>query len=417
MRALVVNCTLKKSPEVSNTEALATVVIDKLRAEGVDVTEIRAVDKKILPGVESDMAGGDECPPTRAAILESEILVIATPTWMARPASVTQRVLERMDAMIAETDDSGHPLAYGKVAGVVVTGNEDGAHHVISEVMGALIDIGFTIPAQAWTYWNRGPGPGKSYLEDDSGHEWSRTTGETAAQNLVAGAKALAETPLPVPIAGEREARGHGVPARGIQRGQPLRPAAGADRRARRLPLRLRHRRHLRRPPLHRTGLQADRVRGAGVRRRAAGRGGDRRRDLGLVGRRDLQAPDDDHRGRGLRLRRARLRRVDVILGADLGALRPRPGGRRRLLRRADVHLRVGAEEDPRRRHLLQPADGGERDLPFLHRQLGLRRRRRELALDARPGGDPRRGAGDRDVLPAVLAALAGRAGPRRGGA
>jgi hypothetical protein len=27
-----------------------------------------------------------------------------------------------------------------------VTGNEDGAHHVISEVSGALGDIGFTIP-------------------------------------------------------------------------------------------------------------------------------------------------------------------------------------------------------------------------------------------------------------------------------
>ena len=202
MKALIVNCTLKPGPETSNTEALAKVVADKLRAEGVTVDEVRAVDKAILPGVESVMGEGDEWPPIRAAILDAEILVIATPTWMARPASVTQRVLERMDAMIAETDDAGHPVAYGKVAGVVVTGNEDGAHHVISEVMGALIDIGFTIPGQAWTYWNRGPGPGKSYLEDDSGHEWSRTTGETAAQNLVAGAKALAETPLPVPIAG-----------------------------------------------------------------------------------------------------------------------------------------------------------------------------------------------------------------------
>jgi multimeric flavodoxin WrbA len=199
MRALIVNCTLKPSPETSNTEALAKVVADKLREEGVEVGEVRAVDKNILPGVESDMGEGDEWPPIREAILAAEILVVATPTWLAHPASVTQRVLERMDAMIAETDDDGRPVAYGKVAGVVVTGNEDGAHHVISEVMGALIDIGFTIPAQAWTYWNRGPGPGKSYLEDDSGHEWSRTTGETAAQNLVAAAKMLTSAPLPVP--------------------------------------------------------------------------------------------------------------------------------------------------------------------------------------------------------------------------
>jgi multimeric flavodoxin WrbA len=202
MKALVVNCTLKPSPETSNTEALAQVVIDKLRAEGVDVTEVRAVDQEIRPGVETDMGEGDEWPAIHDALLASDILVIATPTWLGKPASVTQQVLERMDAMIAETDDAERPVAYGKVAGVVVTGNEDGAHHVISEVMGSLIDIGFTIPGQAWTYWNRGPGPGKSYLEDDSGHEWSRTTGETAAQNLVAAAKVLAAQALPVPVSG-----------------------------------------------------------------------------------------------------------------------------------------------------------------------------------------------------------------------
>jgi hypothetical protein len=138
MKALVINCTLKRSPETSNTEALAKVVVDKLRAEAVEVTEVRAVDKAILPGVESDMGEGDEWPPIRTAILAAEILVVATPTWLARPA--------------------------------------------------------------AWTYWNRGPGPGKSYLEDEAGHAWSRTTGETAAQNLVAVAKALAAAPLPVPI-------------------------------------------------------------------------------------------------------------------------------------------------------------------------------------------------------------------------
>lgn len=200
MRALIINCTLKPSPEASDTEALARMVADKLREEGVEVSELRAVDKAIMPGVESDLGEGDGWPSIREAILDAEILVVATPTWMARPASVTQRVLERMDATITETDDDGHLLAYGKVAGVVVTGNEDGAHHVISEVMGALVDIGFTVPAQAWTYWNRGPGPGKSYFEDDSGHEWSEMTSETAAQNLIAGAKALAAAPVPVPV-------------------------------------------------------------------------------------------------------------------------------------------------------------------------------------------------------------------------
>jgi hypothetical protein len=90
-------------------------------------------------------------------------------------------------------------VAYDRVAGFVVTGNEDGAHHVIAELAQAVIDIGFTVPGQAWTYWNKGPGPGPSYLETDEGHESSRTTGRTAAANLVAVARALAERGLPKP--------------------------------------------------------------------------------------------------------------------------------------------------------------------------------------------------------------------------
>jgi hypothetical protein len=104
-----------------------------------------------------------------------------------------------MDAMISETDEEERPVAYNRVAGVVVTGNEDGAHHVISEVAGALGDIGFTIPGQAWTYWNKGPGPGEDYSETDEGHEWARTTGRAAASNLLALAGALAANPVPPP--------------------------------------------------------------------------------------------------------------------------------------------------------------------------------------------------------------------------
>jgi multimeric flavodoxin WrbA len=199
MRALVVNCTLKRSPEKSNTGALAEVVAEALREHGVEVGEVRIADHEVPPGVESEMGEGDGWPPIRRQILESEILVFASPTWLGRPSSIAQRVLERMDAMLSEQDDEGRPVAYNHVAGVVVTGNEDGAHHVISEISGALGDIGFTIPGQSWTYWNRGPGPGEDYLEADQGHDWSRSTGRAAAGNLVAAAEALRERPIPPP--------------------------------------------------------------------------------------------------------------------------------------------------------------------------------------------------------------------------
>ena len=104
-----------------------------------------------------------------------------------------------MDALLSETRDDGRPIAYDRVAGVVVTGNEDGAHHIIAVVSQALIDIGYTVPGQAWTYWDKGPGPGdEEYLNSDE-TDWSNTTATTAAQNLVSVARALQTQPMPAP--------------------------------------------------------------------------------------------------------------------------------------------------------------------------------------------------------------------------
>jgi multimeric flavodoxin WrbA len=174
-------------------------VLESLGGHDVEGEAFRLADLQVPPGVETDLGGGDEWPRVHDALMRSEILIVATPTWVGRPSSLAQRALERMDAMISETDDDGRPVAYNRVAGVVVTGNEDGAHHVISEVTGGLGDIGYTIPGQAWTYWNIGPGPGPDYGDTDQGHEYSEKTGRAMAANLVGVARALAANPLGPP--------------------------------------------------------------------------------------------------------------------------------------------------------------------------------------------------------------------------
>jgi multimeric flavodoxin WrbA len=199
LEALILNCTLKPSPQVSATEALSGVLGAALRGRGVEVEDVRVVDQDIRPGVTSDEGDGDQWPAIRSRIVTARILVIATPTWLGQPSSVAKRVMERMDALISETDDEGRPIAYNRVGGVVVTGNEDGAHYVIAEIAQGLIDIGYTVPGQAWTYWNKGPGPGPSYLETTEGHEWSHRTARTAAANLVAVASALVHNPMAPP--------------------------------------------------------------------------------------------------------------------------------------------------------------------------------------------------------------------------
>lgn len=199
MKALFISCTLKPSPETSNTEALSAVVADALRERGVTVDQVRLADLNVPPGVVTDLGAGDAWPGVHDKLLDAEILVVATPTWVGHPSSIAQRMLERMDAMLSETAQDGTPVAYNRVAGVVVTGNEDGAHHVISEISGALGDIGYTVPGQAWTYWNQGPGPGDEYPDTEHGHEWSHSTGRLMAHNLYSVAAALAARPVPPP--------------------------------------------------------------------------------------------------------------------------------------------------------------------------------------------------------------------------
>ena len=202
MRALVLNCTLKPSPEVSNTEALARVLMAEWEKEGVTTELVRLVDLDIKPGVKSDMGGGDDWPKVREKIVASDILLMATPTWMGQMSSVCQRSLERMDAFFSETDDQGRSPAMGKVAGVVVTGNEDGAHHIVATVCQPLIDLGFTVPGQSWTYWHLGPGPGPDYTDTPQAHDYSDRVGRNAARNLLFLARLLAGRTYPAQEAG-----------------------------------------------------------------------------------------------------------------------------------------------------------------------------------------------------------------------
>jgi multimeric flavodoxin WrbA len=197
MRALIINCTLKPSPQTSNTEALALVVAKQLEAEGAACEAVRAVDLAIKPGVETDMGEGDDWPKVHEKLLAADILVIATPTWLGQASSICQRVLERMDALLSETKDDGRPIAFDKVAGVVVTGNEDGAHHIVGTTCQALIDIGFCVSAHSWTYWHLGPGKGPEYLKSQQGHDHADRVGRNAARNLAALAKSLKAHPMP----------------------------------------------------------------------------------------------------------------------------------------------------------------------------------------------------------------------------
>ena len=102
---------------------MARQVLDELGKHGVTGNVVRVVDHDVKPGVQADMGDGDEWPAIREQIIAADILLVATPTWVGHMSSVAQRVLERLDAELSETDDSGRPRVTGKVAVTAVVGN------------------------------------------------------------------------------------------------------------------------------------------------------------------------------------------------------------------------------------------------------------------------------------------------------
>lgn len=148
IRAIALVCSLKPSPAPSSSELIAEHVSETLRKEGAEYESLRCVDFHIAPGVEADMGDSDQWPMIREKVMAADILLLSTPVWLGHPSSVAQRVLERLDAELSNTDDQGRPAMAGKVALVSVVGNEDGAHKVVADVFQGLNDVGYSIPAQ-----------------------------------------------------------------------------------------------------------------------------------------------------------------------------------------------------------------------------------------------------------------------------
>ncbi|MBF6435407.1 flavodoxin family protein [Nocardia cyriacigeorgica] len=197
LSAVALVCTLKKSPAESSSDRLARQVLAELAQHEVRGEIVRVVDYDVLPGITADEGEGDQWPQIREKILAADILLVSTPTWLGHMSSVAQRMLERLDAELSNTDDRGRPAMFGKVATAAVVGNEDGAHKIIADLFQALDDIGFSIPGQGGTYWNGEAMSGVDYLDLDSVPKAVAGTNATLARNAAHLARLLRAEPYP----------------------------------------------------------------------------------------------------------------------------------------------------------------------------------------------------------------------------
>jgi multimeric flavodoxin WrbA len=173
LKALFLNCTLKRSPEQSHTQGLIDISRAIMETNGVSVEVLRPVDFEIAYGVWGDMKEHgweqDAWPRIYESVKQADILVLTSPIWLGEKSSVCTKVVERLYANSHELNAQGQYAYYGKVGGCLITGNEDGGKHCAMNILYSLQHLGYVIPPQADACWLGEAGPGPSYLDPGSG--------------------------------------------------------------------------------------------------------------------------------------------------------------------------------------------------------------------------------------------------------
>ena len=211
LKALFLNCTLKPSPQLSHTQGLIDISRAIMQANGVTVEVIRPVDHEVAPGVYPDMTehgfADDQWPQLYDKVKAADILVLGTPIWLGEKSSICTKVIERLYSTSADLNEDGQYAYYGRVAGCLITGNEDGAKHCAMSMLYAMQHVGYLIPPQADAGWVGEAGPGPSYLDDGSGgpqNDFTNRNTTFMTWNLLHLARMLRDT--------------GGIPAHGNQR-------------------------------------------------------------------------------------------------------------------------------------------------------------------------------------------------------
>lgn len=172
LSAVLLNCSLQKRAVDSHTRRLLARVGGVMRAEGVDVELIHMLDHRIGFGMLTDTTDRgpdvegddrDDWPAIQEKIMAADIFVMGTPIWLGVKSSLATLAVERMYASSGLRNDKGQYLYYGKTAGCVVTGNEDGVKACSMEILYAMSHIGYVVPPQADCGWIGEAGPGASY--------------------------------------------------------------------------------------------------------------------------------------------------------------------------------------------------------------------------------------------------------------
>lgn len=191
MKATILLATLKNEG-LSNTETLSQFLQDRMARQQIDCTIVKLVAHNILPGTCSDMGPGDEWPHILQQVIESDAVIFATPIWWDNHSSLMQRVIERLDELHDKVLAGEQSPLEGKVGGIVITGDSDGAQHVIGHIGNFFNAIGLVLPPYGtlsvlWERQAKGERPSREELLAKYEADYAGT-----ADKMIAGLQAFA---------------------------------------------------------------------------------------------------------------------------------------------------------------------------------------------------------------------------------
>jgi multimeric flavodoxin WrbA len=193
MKALILLATLKSSG-LSNTETLVEFFMGKMKEAEVHCEVIKLVNENILPGTCSNMGAGDAWPAILEKIEAAEIIILATPIWWGNHSSALQKVIERLDEIHDEILAGKPSRLDNKVAGIIITGDSDGAEHVIGSISNFLNAVGVILPPYAtlsvlWSGQKKNADTSREKLMEEYTKNYSKTAGEMVRQLVKFAAK------------------------------------------------------------------------------------------------------------------------------------------------------------------------------------------------------------------------------------
>ncbi len=153
LKAVILLGTLKTGEEFSNTEELVDELLKHFAEYEVETEKFRLSNMNLPVGLTEKIGESDDWPKIATALRETDILIFGTPVWWGGQSSLIQRVMERMNHFDESYIMTGKSELYHKVAGVVITGHEDGAQHIVGNLYNFLQWLGFVIPPESVAYW------------------------------------------------------------------------------------------------------------------------------------------------------------------------------------------------------------------------------------------------------------------------